>query len=314
MMRSAMRVLLAIDGSAPAAQAIDLAAGVRWPDGTTVRVVEAVETGAELFGGPWPALALVQSEELEAELRAEADTTVREAAARLARAGLTVETAVLTGRPATAVVDAARTMHADLVALGSRGHGTIEAMLLGSVSAEVIDHSPAPVLVARAGGFARVVLAWDGSSGAARAADLVRTWPIFAAVSVRVVSVSDVGVAWRTGFADFENVDLMPLYTEAAEASRREHEELAREMAAQLGTAGRSAEADVREGDAAAEILAAAKDAEADVIVIGTHGRTGLARLLLGSVARNVLHHAACSVLVVREPPSVTGGAADRNM
>jgi nucleotide-binding universal stress UspA family protein len=37
---------------------------------------------------------------------------------------------------------------------------------------------------------------------------------------------------------------------------------------------------------------------------IGTHGRTGLRRLLLGSVARNVLHHAACSVLVVRAPAS----------
>jgi nucleotide-binding universal stress UspA family protein len=304
-----MRVLLAIDGSAPAAQAIDLAAGVRWPDGTTIRVAQAVATGAELFGGPWPALALVQSEELEAELRAEADTTVRQAAARLARAGLTVETAVLTGRPGTAIVDAARTLNADLVVLGSRGHGTIESMLLGSVSAEVIDHSPTPVLVARASGFGRVVLAWDGSSCAARAADLVRTWPIFAGTSVRAVSVSDVGVAWRTGFAEFENVDLMPLYTEAVEASRRQHEKLARELAAQLVAAGRSAEADVREGDAAAEILAAAKEADADLIVIGTHGRTGLERLLLGSVARNVLHHAACSVLVVRETASAPSAA-----
>ena len=72
-------------------------------------------------------------------------------------------------------------------------------------------------------------------------------------------------------------------------------------MTAGLRAAGLSAEADRREGDAATEILAAAVVSEADLIVIGSHGRTGLARLVLGSVARNVLQHATCSVLIVHE-------------
>ena len=72
-------------------------------------------------------------------------------------------------------------------------------------------------------------------------------------------------------------------------------------MTAGLLAAGLSAEADRSEGDAATEILAAAAASDADLIVIGTHGRTGLARLVLGSVARNVLQHATCSVLIVRE-------------
>ncbi|MDP9270967.1 MAG: universal stress protein [Chloroflexota bacterium] len=57
------------------------------------------------------------------------------------------------------------------------------------------------------------------------------------------------------------------------------------------------------EGDAATEILAAAQAFKADLILLGTRGRTGVARLVLGSVARNVLHHASSSVLVVRETP-----------
>ena len=63
---------------------------------------------------------------------------MQEAHARLTRPGLTVESAVLRGRPAAAIVDDASRMAADLMVVGSRGHGTIESMLLGSVSAEVM--------------------------------------------------------------------------------------------------------------------------------------------------------------------------------
>ena len=96
---------------------------------------------------------------------------------------------------------------------------------------------------------------------------------------------------------------MMPIYVDAADATRKRHEELAREMTAQLQRAGVTAEAERRDGDAATEILAAANASKADLIVMGTHGRTGLKRLVLGSVARNVLQHATCSVLVVRDGP-----------
>ena len=89
----------------------------------------------------------------------------------------------------------------------------------------------------------------------------------------------------------------------AVAASRTHHDQLAREMTAELQAAGLRAEADRQEGDAATEILAAAGASDSDLIVMGTRGRTGLARLVLGSVARNVLQHATCSVLVIREGP-----------
>jgi len=258
-----MRVLVAIDGSVPARLAVDLVSDISWPAGTEILVAEAVETGAGLFGGPWAAMPR--------------------------------------GRPATAIVDRARGMPADLIVVGSRGHGTIESMLLGSVSAELIDHAPAPVLVSRGRRIERIVLAWDGSSGSSLAADLIRSWPIFSGSFVRVVSVADIQVPWWSGFPGPGSPELIPVYLEAADASRRRHEQLAGQMTATLQAAGVNAEADRREGDAATEILAAARVSSADVIVMGTHGRTGLARLVIGSVARNVLHHAACSVLVVRE-------------
>src|SRR6185436_1025184 len=61
------------------------------------------------------------------------------------------------------------------------------------------------------------------------------------------------------------------------------------------------------EGDPAAEISRYAADAGIDVIVIGTHGRTGEERLKMGSVAERVMREASCSVLVVKLPKPVTG-------
>lgn len=296
-----MRVLVAIDGSKPASVGVDLVGAIGWPVGTEIVVAEAVQSGDALYGGPWQAVAMIEATRLEAELRAKADRDVRDACARLARQGVTVEPAVLQGRPAIAVTDRARAMRADLIVVGSRGHGRIGSMLLGSISSELVDHAPAPVLVARGACIDRVLLAWDGSSCAAGAADLLCAWPVFAGSSIRVVSVADIEVPWWTGFPEPGSPELMPIFIEAADASRRHHDELALEMTDTLRAAGLRAAADRREGDAATEILARANATKTDLIVMGTHGRTGLARLVIGSVARNVLQHATCSVLIVRE-------------
>jgi nucleotide-binding universal stress UspA family protein len=61
-----------------------------------------------------------------------------------------------------------------------------------------------------------------------------------------------------------------------------------------------NAEFRVEEGEAAAEIIRVAQETQCDLIVMGTHGRTGIPRLLMGSVAENTLRHASCPVLVVK--------------
>lgn len=299
-----MRVLLAIDGSSSATIAVDLVAAIDWPAGTTIRVVESIELGPALFGGPWPTVALVQSDTLEESVQSEASRNVEEARTRLARPGITLEDRVLMGRPSVAIVDDARAMHADLIVLGSRGHGRLQELLLGSTSSEVVDHAHTPVLVARHRRMERVVFAWDGSSYGRAAARLLTGWRIFARSSVRVVTVADVEVPWWTGVPEAGALQIAPDILEAAETSRRLHDDLARDMTAELTDAGLDATAERREGEPAAEILTASVAAGADLIVLGTHGRTGLARLAKGSVAGKVLHHATCSVLIVREAPT----------
>jgi nucleotide-binding universal stress UspA family protein len=71
--------------------------------------------------------------------------------------------------------------------------------------------------------------------------------------------------------------------------------------------AGRTVDATVRVGDAAAEILEEASSWQADLVVLGSRGLTGLSRLLLGSVARNALQGAESSVLIVRDTTEPAG-------
>src|SRR5688500_8195711 len=73
-------------------------------------------------------------------------------------------------------------------------------------------------------------------------------------------------------------------------------------LAGELGLGRLNPKAEVRVGAAAAEIVSAAADLKADLLCVSTHGRTGLAHFLLGSVAEKIVRHAPCPVLTVRPP------------
>ncbi len=93
---------------------------------------------------------------------------------------------------------------------------------------------------------------------------------------------------------------------------RREAEEYLAPIAAMLRSQGVDAAWAVRHGRAAVEILAAADESSADLIAMATHGRTGLGRLLFGSVAEAVLRRAPVPVFMIRQPQTVEAAPAAR--
>lgn len=95
---------------------------------------------------------------------------------------------------------------------------------------------------------------------------------------------------------------IMPKVREVFEAARTFGETALEEWVAKARAEGLSARAALRTGVAYQEIVALAVDERADLIVIGTHGRGGIDRALLGSVADRVIRLASCPVLSVREP------------
>ena len=296
-----MRVLIAYDGSAGAEQTLRLADLIDWPPDSTLRIATVIEPTLLFVGAPMAGGFDVSSPEVDAQITAYQQEQVAKAAASLRSADRTVEGIVLRGRPATALVDEATRFGADLAMGGSRGHGTISRLLVGSVSAEVVDHAPCPVLVSRTPSIDRVIFATDGSVPSEAAEAVLSTWPIFEHLPIHVVSVADVVEPWHTGIAPTMYRQVIEAHaTDVAEA-KAEHTRIAEETTARLRALGRQAEAVMRTGDAAAEIIAAAAERGADLVVIGSRGRTGLASVVLGSVARNVLHGSTASVLVVHE-------------
>lgn len=296
-----MRVLIAYDGSESADEVCDLVAAIEWPPGSELRVVTAYApylpgsfAPDELFDPAMPD-TVFEADREAAEARAKV------AAERIGRPTTTVTWAAVNGRPASVVLGEATAWSADLIVVGTRGLGPFTAALLGSVSDEIVDHATWPVLVVRRPSIERVVLADDGSAGA-RTAAAVLAWPVFARSRVCVVTVSeavahDIGAPGR-GTVETAQDDRRQM----VEAGLAAVDALARSSADRLTAAGLTTEIDVRQGDPTHEIIRAATDWNADLIVMGTRGRTGLERLLLGSVARKVLQHAPCSVLIERAP------------
>jgi nucleotide-binding universal stress UspA family protein len=191
----------------------------------------------------------------------------------------------MTGRPATVIVDEAAAWGAELIVVGSRGLGRLGTMLLGSVSAEVVDHAPCPVLVTRSSAIRSILVAVDGSSSARQA-------------------VEHLAVGYLRGHPA-EVLSVGPTHPSDIQADA-----IAAQAAEDLAADGYRVRWSICIGDPAHEIIEAAKALDADLIVLGSRGLTGLARLRLGSVARNVLLHTPASVLIVRGPVRVR--SADR--
>jgi len=102
------------------------------------------------------------------------------------------------------------------------------------------------------------------------------------------------------GFDSFSNLDVVQ--TNAVEELKRTAEDYLDNMKLSLGD--ETIETVVKEGDYAETILQTAKEIKADIIVMGTHSRKGLDKVLLGSVAENVLHHATIPLFIIPVNPA----------
>ncbi len=304
-----MRVLLAIDSSGLSEVVIREAAARPWPRSARMQIVTVVDTNTITHGIDALAFgtAYIGVEEYVRDQIKSAEILVDSAARRLASAGVEVEvsTAVIEGHPRSRIVEQAEQWGPQLVLIGSRGHTGFTRMLLGSVSRAVLRGAPCSVEIVRAtahntpgdaGDGMKILLGTDGSECSLAAARSVsaRPWP--EDTEIKVVSVVDDVVAMTVpGYWQQELFVAL-----LAEKKRLAHEavEACRKL---LSGVGLPVDADVVTGDARTGLLSVAKEWEPDLLVVGSHGRHGVKRLLKGSVSEAVAEHAECSVEVVHE-------------
>lgn len=148
----------------------------------------------------------------------------------------------------------------------------------------------------------RILLAVDDSphSDAAIKSVLERPWPAGSAFRLLCVVHTQLPFSVANGGVGLHN------YRALTDSLLKTAQEFVDRMAVKLEILGLPIETCVRDGDPRTEIVEEAKGWGADLVVVGSHGRTGIARWLLGSVAAHIVRHAPCSVEVVRSPHHAT--------
>jgi nucleotide-binding universal stress UspA family protein len=283
---STTTILHPTDFSPPAAYAFQLAAALARSQGARLVVLHVPEPEAlEFHPVPGDRPVDVLSQRLE-QLRSEAP-------------GATIELRLVPGEPVPEILKTARETGAALIVMGTLGLTGLARLLMGSVAERVVREAPCPVLTAKAPAAAtapiRTILhPTDFSKPCEEAFRLACAVAKDRSARVLVVHVAVPPPASPTH---------MPVPLPLPEDHRAKLEEMVRGIRATAPNV--PVDYRILDGDAAPEIVEVARQTPCDLIVMGTHGRTGLGRAFMGSVAEQVLRTAPCPVLTVKSPTAV---------
>jgi nucleotide-binding universal stress UspA family protein len=291
-----MKIVIGVDGSSASDAALQEMTLRPWPKGSEFKLATAVDP-----------FFFVRAPQLLEETRKSTKEELEEDAAGLREKGWAVDTEVLLENPRHAIAKLATDWKADLAVLGSHGRGAFSRLLIGSTAQAVLRNAPCSVEIVRteredrAGGGThgmRILLPTDGSEYAVLAANRVaeRPWPEGSTFKALSCPEYPVLIGEYPYYAPEQLIEL-------SKASEAHAKEAAEQAAAVLRNSGLAVKAEVTEprDSPARTILSSADLWQSDLIVMGSHGRRGFDRLVLGSVSETVAMHAHCSVEVVRQ-------------
>lgn len=290
-------ILVPTDGSDPARAAARHAVSLARGFDATVHLLSVVDEGGYSKG-------LVdydaQMREHRAALEAEAREAIADIEPIVAEADRTCITAVEHGSPHDVIESYATLEGIDLIAMGTHGRTGLDRLLMGSVTERVMRTADVPVLATRTAPdsgpeYDEVLIPTDGSEGATAAVDhglaIARQFD----ATAHVLSVVPVG-RYAAGYDAGPGI---PDVVEALTESSRRAVEAVAERAEQMGVEYRT---HVAEGTPYSSIRNYVDDLDVDIVTMGTHGRRGIRRYLLGSVTERTVRTSDVPVVAVRRP------------
>ncbi|MFB6196186.1 MAG: universal stress protein [Haloplanus sp.] len=280
-------LLFPTDGSEGATAAFDHVLDVAAANDATVHVVNVADTTRD-------SVTQIRGEVVDT-LEREGRDIVEKAADRAEKRGVATVTEVLQGEPYSTIVDYAETRAVDLVVMPTHGRRGLDRFLLGSTTERVVRRSEVPVLTIRPEDdirypYRNVLVPTDGSDCADDALSLA-IGVVADEASLHLLSVVDVTTLGVDVRAD--------ILADTLEESATDIVDEAAERAAEAGVDDVST--DVRFGTSVSRTVRSyVEDHDIDLIVVGTHGRTGLDRYILGSVTDRIIRTSPVPVLTVR--------------
>lgn len=277
------KILVAYDGSESAKNALAVASQMARENKSWIKVVAVLPD----YKGD---LELVGVKNIRETMEGTGRELLAEAQ-RIAAAGdFHILTNLEQGEPFERIVHVAEDENCDLIVMGRKGLSPLERELMGSVTARVIGHTNRDVLVvpnkARLG-WGRLLLSSDG----ARYSDN--------ATSKALALAADYGSQLTALAVVYTNDEFMALAHEMINGLVEKSRDRLAELVQRGAGAGVTVTPVVREGEPHEVITRQAGELKTDLIIMGSHGRKGLSRLLMGSVTERTIGYAKCPVLVV---------------
>lgn len=307
-----MRILVALDDSECSQMALDHILNRECPDKSAFKLVHICEPFNPIQDPFTPTTqwsAMVDQE--NSRRRARAESMLQAAVTRVLRKdrNLEVTTHLADGDvPDECIINIAGEWAADLVVLGSHGRRGLNRLLLGSVAYSVLSQAPCSIEIVKPAKRKsisqtyNVLVCLDDSkySDAAYRSVISRPWT--EETAFKIVTVINSGMSYCAD--DANPAVTLRLLEEAEQEAARAKIQLRAKAAQMQEDLARNVEVDVLNGDPRQCILQVVEEWPADLVVLGSHGRTGFSRLFLGSVSQAISIQASCSVEVIKMPVS----------
>ncbi len=288
-----MNVLLAIDGSKQSLFAEQVLQEFPFQTPPDLNILTVCPSGdLHPLGAEIP--AMINS--MVDKCRESATELLSQSAQRCSDWAASVSTTLLDGHPAYEISHLIEGTHPDLVVLGSHGYGATKRFLLGSVSDRIASHAHCPVLITRdheqTPEVKTILIADDGSEKAEAAVKRIAGFPLKGRTVVLLSVLETLNI-----YGMDEVLLASPEWEEhRAETNIRlqQHQKLLSQTQADVQIKV------MQSSQVADSIASVAEELFADLIVVGSAGKSGIRKFLLGSVSQRILHHSPCSVWIER--------------